>query len=103
MATFQTYACGNCGLSSRISPGNSAIRAGSIRTGYCVHCEDFHAPLIEEGESLLPRALSTEQRRKFVCETHFSTPLVAWFKGNPCPRCGGKLMQDPNGIGFCAD
>jgi len=51
MATFQTYACGGC--------------------------EDFHAPLIEEGEDLLPRVLSTEQRRKFVCETHFSTPLVA--------------------------
>ncbi len=103
MATLSEHLCGDCGLRSTISPGDSAIRAGATRTGYCVHCEDFDAPLLEEGTCLLPRSLDVYQRRRFVCKTHFSTPLVAWFKGMRCPRCGGSFAKVSNGIEFSAD
>ncbi len=103
MATFSEHLCEDCGLRATISPGDSANSAGATRTGYCVHCEDFHAPVLEEGTCLLPRSLDVYQRRRFVCETHFSTPLAAWFKGMRCPRCGGSFARDPNGVSFCAD
>lgn len=103
MAKLIEHLCGDCGLTSMISPGDSAISAGATRTGYCVHCEDFHAPVLEEGTGLLPRSLDVYQRRRFVCETHFSTPLVAWFRGMRCPRCGGSFAKASNGVEFCAD
>lgn len=103
MAKLCEHRCDDCGLTSMISPGDSATRAGATRTGYCVHCEDFHAPVLEEGTCLLPRSLDVYQRRRFVCETHFSTPLVAWFRGMRCPRCGGAFRGVTGGAAFCAD
>lgn len=103
MATLCEYLCNDCGLQAMISPQDSAINAGAIRTGYCVHCESFHAPVIEAGEVRLPRALDARQRLRFVCDTHLNTPLVPWFRHMPCPRCNGKFGPMHDGMRVCAD
>lgn len=90
MATFYLCECKDCGLTSDVTLEDSAIFAGAIRSGYCVHCEDFQSPILAEGY-FLEAALTFDQRKAFTCSIHDKTPLVGWFRGQRCPRCGGNF------------
>jgi len=103
MASFFNYKCIECNLESSVTEEDSAIFAGAIRTGYCVHCEDFDQPVLEDDSFFLEAALTLDQRKKFICSTHKNTPLVGWFKGQRCPRCGGTFSAVNNDFGINVD
>lgn len=96
MATFRTYRCKRCGYSVQTEPsGKYALMSGPYTNFACGHCHK----VVSVSDWVI------EDPGKVKCpECGKDGKITPW---NPikcsCPRCGGKMSVQKNGLIIMAD
>lgn len=75
---LQGYCCRDCGLAALLIPPTALTPLPPPAIGWCAACERLlQAP---------------------ACHRHPQQALTPWRPGQPCPRCGGQLLPDPDAL-----
>ncbi|SEF93243.1 hypothetical protein SAMN04488244_10596 [Vibrio hangzhouensis] len=99
MATCRRYRCIECGVEGVVAGGQSALFAGPTMTYCCLRTNelvDVLTPYLTLPGDAEKFELSLKRRK-----------LKPWSVGEPCPKCGGEIVNAPEDDGSfmeeCAD
>jgi len=120
VGSVQTYKCSDCGLSAMVSGGGDRGKYAFSQTIYCNDCNILADATTDHQAYLNVSGCPTCEKiwlSRFSDEADFSDPdlsqkwhqmtpvcpkchgksIKLWSEGNPCPKCGGRLEEDPEG------
>lgn len=98
------FHCEGCHLTAAVSGGPDRGMMVYTETKYCPHCQMLSdiaigsAPDVSLSDDS-PEELQQEAEggRYNVCPSCGSLKLTVWKNGDPCPRCGGLIVDDGPG------
>ena len=88
MGTTFAFRCSRCDLYAEVSGKGDAGELCSTETMYCHRCANLRDVI-----DMRRRDLSRPRKVQKRCPTCRGTNLTLWRRGQPCPRCGGRIIN----------
>jgi hypothetical protein len=94
MGARYEFQCKGCGYTAVVSGGPDLGFFLRTQTAYCTSCK----LLIDvPGETLTEDQIEDQQgiylTKELTCDLCGNTRLNIWRQGDPCPRCGGAVVD----------
>jgi hypothetical protein len=98
MGTRRGYLCENCGLAACVSGGRDRGFRAFTETFYCPSCQTLQ----DVSMTGLPAGPGDDRPRLEnttpSCRKCGGVALVPWRRDQACPRCEGRMGEDPEGL-----